>query len=145
MSTDPSGTAAASASSAGDLGPDYGDTSVTVAFALSFNAVKTGLWWTLWLAAVAAAFYRRRVVSRAWTVYSMLLLTTLCNGIQTSAYLAWAVDTERGGTGTPGYLVYLAFFNLGRSGFLVGGHWTAALFQHSPDGVRLRGGSNHTC
>ena len=110
---------APSASSAGEIGPDYGDESITIPFALHFNAVQTGLWWLLWLSALAYAFYRRRIVSRAWFVYIMLLSVLLCNGIQTSAYTGYAVAVEHGGKGAVGYLIYLAFFNLGRSGFLV--------------------------
>ena len=71
------------------------------------------------LLALAYAFVRRRVVSRAWFIYTLLLFVICFNGIQTSAYVGYASHAQEGHGGVIGYLIYLFFFNVGRSTFLV--------------------------
>lgn len=121
--------AAPQASSAQDLTGDYEDNSVTIAFALNFNATKCACWWLLWLLAVVYAFRKRTVASRAWFIYGMLIASCLFNAIQTSAYVGYADHVQRGHSGLVGYLVYLFFFNVARATFLasVAGHGRAQL------------------
>ncbi|EFJ40318.1 hypothetical protein VOLCADRAFT_108194 [Volvox carteri f. nagariensis] len=104
---------------------DYeSDDSVTVQFSFYFFIVKCAAWWGLWLLACVYAMLRRKVVSRAWFIFTALLFIICCNGIQCSGYVAYASHVlkghgQNGGpAGLLGYLVYLLFFNISRSMFL---------------------------
>ncbi|GIL92264.1 hypothetical protein Vretimale_18464 [Volvox reticuliferus] len=103
----------------GDNGPNsFQDDVVTVHFSFYFNIAKCAAWWSLWLFACAYAVLRRKVVSRAWFVYTALLFVICCNGIQSSAYAGYASHALKGHSGLVGYLIYLFFFNVSRSTFL---------------------------
>ncbi|KAG2486201.1 hypothetical protein HYH03_015163 [Edaphochlamys debaryana] len=77
------------ASSAGQLQGDYEDNSVTIQFALAFNAVKNAL--------VAVIVF---------------------NEAQSIGYVAYAFHLGMQHSGTVGYIIYLIFFNLSRASFL---------------------------
>jgi hypothetical protein len=89
-----------------------------VTFAVTFNGIQTGAWWLLFILAVAFGLYRRRVVSRAWRIYLILVATALLTGLQTSAYLAYAIHIEEGHSYSFLYGLFLVFFHLARSSFL---------------------------
>ncbi len=98
---------------------DYYDDSVTLQFALNFNALKCGVWWLLFLLALTYGLLKRNVVSRAWFIFTALIIILGFNGVQTSCYVAYAKHVEEGHSGIVAYLIYIAFFNLSRSAFLV--------------------------
>lgn len=97
---------------------DYYDDSVTLQFALNFNAIKCGVWWLLFVLALGYGLLKRNVVSRAWFIYAALIIILGFNGVQTSCYVAYAKHVEEGHNGIVAYLIYIAFFNLSRSAFL---------------------------
>lgn len=106
---------------------DYYDDSVTLQFALNFNAIKCGVWWLLFVLALGYGLLKRNVVSRAWFIYAALIIILGFNGVQTSCYVAYAKHVEEGHNGIVAYLIYIAFFNLSRSAFLVRTLQTPAL------------------
>jgi hypothetical protein len=99
---------------------DYNaDHSITVKFSLYFSLAKCIAWWGLWLVACTYALLRRKVVSRAWFIYTALLIVICCDGIECSASLGWATHANKGHKGIVAWLLYLFFFNISRSMFLV--------------------------